>query len=647
MKMSLPARGLFACLVLMAGASPRTSSAEITPEAQAVVDRYLGAVGGRAAWAGEASMRVKGSLSAFGLSGSVEQWTERPDRSATVTVIGPFTLREGMDKDRAWRVDQNGKRAMLDGKDLEDARSSTWFGNEQWLALDQGGGRVSLAGREQDSLGAYQVLEIVPPVGRSRQVWFSERTGLIDRELTRRDNRTVTSRQSDYRLAAGRTRPHRTQIEVEGMPLNTATLVIDSVWVGVPIEPAVFAAPRSEVADWRFLRGKGPAKLSFTYSLRHVWVRASVNGLPPADFLLDTGASVTVIDSAYAAAHGIKAEGKLQAAGAGAAGGAALGRIDSLRVVGPDGDGVALAGQNVAVLSLSPYLAPFFFREVSGVLGYDFISRFVLEVDFDRSLLVLHDPGTFVYAGAGKSVPLTLAGNIPVVKARIDDQYEGEFRLDIGSGSTVDLHGPFVARHGLQQKAAVRHQVQGGGFGGSFATTVTRMKKMEIGPFSWTEPMILFSGATSGGLASEDFAGNIGNHILERFKVTFDYERRVVHLEPGARFGQRDYFTSAGVRLGKIDGRVLALEVLPGSPAAQAGIKVVDQIVAVDGKPVESYTIDQLSEMFEHGPEGRKHTFEVLRLKSGGDSVAVGNGSKLPAEGWKKKKFKIALREML
>ena len=643
MKMWLRACGL---TTLMTAAISSASPADIAPEARAVVDRYIAAIGGRAVWTADTSLRVKGSLSAFGLSGSVEQWTLRPGRSATVTAIGPFTLREGTDLNGAWRLDQNGKLAMLDGKDLEDARSSTWFGNEQWLAPDQGGGRIVHQGRQRDSTGAFHVLEITPPTGRSRQVWFSESTGLIDRETTRRDNRTVTSRQSDYRRAAGRIRAHRTQIEVEGMPLNTATLMIDSVWTSPRIDPGVFAPPRvATVSDWRFLRGQGPATLPFTYSLRHVWVRVSVNGRPPADFLVDTGASVTVIDSVYAAAIGLKSEGKLQASGAGAAGGAALTRVDSLRVEGPNGDGVALAGQNVAVLSLSPYLSPFFFRDVAGVLGYDFISRFVLDVDFDRAVLTLHDPHRFVYGGAGKSVPLTLAGNIPVVKARIDDRYEGEFRLDIGSGSTVDLHGPFVTRHGLLEKAAVRHQVQGGGFGGSFATTVTRMKKMEIGPFTWNEPMVLFSGATTGGLASEDFAGNIGNHILERFRVTFDYERRVVHLEPGARFQQRDYFTSSGMRLGRVDGKALALEILPGSPAADAGMRIGDQVVKVDGRPIGSYSIDELSRMFEHGPNGRKHTFEILRLKSGA-SVATGNG-KLPAEGWSRRKVRIALREML
>src|SRR5436309_5620241 len=60
-----------------------------------------------------------------------------------------------------------------------------------------------------------------------------------------------------------------------------------------------------------------------------------------------------------------------------------------------------------------------------------------------------------------------------------------------------------------------------------------------IGPYSWREPMLTFSGASSGALASEDYAGNIGNQILQRFKCTFDYERRVLYLEPSDRKSTR------------------------------------------------------------------------------------------------------------
>jgi hypothetical protein len=134
----------------------------------------------------------------------------------------------------------------------------------------------------------------------------------------------------------------------------------------------------------------------------------------------------------------------------------------------------------------------------------------------------------------------------------LDDKYSGDFRVDVGSSSTVDLHGPFVARNQLDKKnKGKRLQVVGGGFGGTFSSTLTRMSKLEIGPYAWDQPMLTFSGATSGALASEDYAGNIGNQILERFRCTFDYERRVLYLEPGERYATKDRFSRSGVQLGR------------------------------------------------------------------------------------------------
>jgi len=44
----------------------------------------------------------------------------------------------------------------------------------------------------------------------------------------------------------------------------------------------------------------------------------------------------------------------------------------------------------------------------------------------------------------------------------------------------------------------------------------------------------LFSLATDGMLANEEFDGNIGNDFLRRFKVVFDYSRRSMILESDA-----------------------------------------------------------------------------------------------------------------
>ena len=139
------------------------------------------------------------------------------------------------------------------------------------------------------------------------------------------------------------------------------------------------------------------------------------------------------------------------------------------------------------------------------------------------------------------------------------------------------------------------------------------MKRMEIGPYAWKEPLVILSGAERGGLASEDFAGNIGNEIFERFKCTFDYEHRVLYLEPGRRYGKVDRFSRAGVQLARFDDGVRAMQVLPGSAAAAAGLLEGDVVVSLDGKPIGEWTQDSVSALFENGPVGEAHVLEVMR----------------------------------
>jgi len=608
-------RALAAPIVAMIAAliAAPAARAVITPEAALVVDRYVAAIGDRAAVEAERSLHSKNTITAFGFTGTLESWIQRPDRIASQTALGPFTLRDGFDGTTAWRIDQNGKLSIRDGKDLEDEQGSVWFESGQWLMPDQGGGSVGVLGKESDSTGAYAVLEVKGTVGRTRALWFSVKTGLLDRVVIKTDQQTITTRLSDYRLAAGLLRPHRQDASVAGMPLNNLTVTLDSLWVNPAIDPARFAAPQPAAADFKFLKGTGPARLPIRYGERHLWVKVAIDGRAPEDFLLDTGASVSLLDSAWAASRGIASEGKMQAVGAGATGDVAFAKVGAIRVSGPDGDGIEIAGQKLAVLALNRFVAPFFWRDAAGVLGYDFISRFVMEIDYDSGTLTLYDPKSFTYAGKGTAVPITLAGSIPVVRAKIDGEYEGQFRLDVGSGSTVDLHSPYVKKHGLREKLAKTVAVMGGGFGGTFTSHLGRMKTMEIGPYSWKDPLVILSGAERGGLASEDYAGNIGNEIFERFKCTFDYEHRTLYLEPGRRYAKADRFSRAGVQLARFGEAVKAMQVLPGSAAMAAGIKVGDEVVSLDGKPILDWTQDSVTEAFENGATGEKHALELMR----------------------------------
>jgi hypothetical protein len=223
---------------------------------------------------------------------------------------------------------------------------------------------------------------------------------------------------------------------------------------------------------------------------------------------------------------------------------------------------------------------------------------------------------------------MTLAGHTPVVKMKLDGGLEGDFRVDVGSSSTVDLHTPFVAKNGLMAKTTRFVDARGGGFGGTFVSRVVRMQKLEIGPYSWTEPLVTLSQAREGAFTSEDYAGNIGTRILERFKVTLDYERRQMWLEPGRLYPRRDPMTRIGTQLTRFADTVKVGDVLAGSPAERAGLRADDVVTALDGKPILELGPDEISAILDEGAEGSTHTLAIVR-------------------GGKAKRIKVTLKEML
>jgi hypothetical protein len=441
------------------------------------------------------------------------------------------------------------------------------------------------------------VLEVTPPTGGARSLWFSPTTGLLARVVEIGGHPEEIADYSDYRPFGGLRLPGRTVIHIVGMPANTITSTTDSVWINPAIPADLFQAPESKHSSVRYLTTPGYAQVSFGYDLRLIWIRASVNGAPPADFIFDSGASTTVIDSAYAAKIGLGSVGHAETQGAGAVGSASLASLRSLRIDTGDGGGVELTDRTVAVVPISASLAPTLWHEFAGVLGYDAIREFVVTVDFDQHTLRLSDPASFRYAGSGSKVPFTLAGGVPVVPMKINDRFEGNFRVDLGSAGSTILQGTFAERNGIHPSHVV--VAAGAGFGGRYPVQLFRMKSLELGPLRWKDPIVAMSQASAGVLASGDYAGLIGNQVLQRFKCTFDYEHRVLYLEPGAKALQRDRFTRVGLTLTRSGSAVQAAQVLSGSPAERAGLRVGDAVQTIDNRSVTTWDLDGLRTRFE------------------------------------------------
>ena len=626
--MRRPSATAFALMLLGPLLAPLRSNAAITPDAEAVVRRYLEATGGAAAFAAESTSYDHARIEAFGFTGSYSAWTARPSRRYARTELGPFKLSEGVQGTTAWRTDPTtGVVRPLADHDLDQALIGSWFEFERWAEPEQGGGRVALSRHDKDSLGTATVLEVTPPdvsggarPPHARQLWFDDRTGLLVRMYSREDQREITTRLSDYRRAGGRLHPFVTETGIASMPANRLRAVSDTVLANVSVSGIPFAPPSQGASNVRWLVHDGAATLPFEYRARHVWLRANVNGGPAEDFLFDTGASVTVMDSSWAAGHGLETQGHMQAAGAGASGGASFSTLGSLRVTSAAGDGIELHDVKVAVLDVNPSFEPLFWKPMAGVIGYDVISRFVVTLDYDDSTLVLHDPASWHYGGTEKPLPMVMNGPVPAIEGTFDGEDKGLFRLDVGSSSTVDVHAPFAAAKGLKGRMGRTQRVDGVGFGGSFSSEIGRLRSMSLGPYEWDDPVVVLSTAKEGAFASEEFAGNIGNRVLERFRVTFDYQRREVMLEPGKRYAERDRLTRCGALLMRRQGVVTVSSVLANSPADRAGLRAGDQVLSLDGRDIARWDLPEVSALLDDGDLNRK---VPMRLRRGDTEKSV------------------------
>jgi len=363
--------------------------------------------------------------------------------------------------------------------------------------------------------------------------------------------------------------------------------------------------------------GQSVAQIPFELNGSQIFLRVRVNGSEPLWFGLDTGASGTVINTATAEALGLKMEGSGRTTGAG-------GQVQSSTVRGArlDIGGARLENLDAMTLALAS-IEDAMGHKMDGILGSEFFRRYVVELDYERLLIKLYEPAGFEYTGRGEGLPLTFALNHPYVRARVAmpgrEPVEGKFVLDTGSNFPLILLDSFVREKRLGESLTKTLKVTGRGVGGEVSMPVGRTARLMLGSYSLENPVTSFP--QTGWFAREGAAGNIGSAILRRFKVTFDYSRSRMYLEPNERFNAPFEYDMSGLQFvteGPSFKTVTILRVLSDSPAAEAGLRQGDEIVSIEGRPVTDFKLAALREMLRQ-PDRRYE----LKVRRGAETVSA------------------------
>jgi hypothetical protein len=321
---------------------------------------------------------------------------------------------------------------------------------------------------------------------------------------------------------------------------------------------------------------------------------------------LDTGASMTVIDSAFARSLGLELEGNIEGAGAGKAVNAQFTELPPYSLEGIRFDSQRAASINIAKLFHKIDL------DVYGILGYDFLSRFVVKVDYAKELISFYDPDKFEYQGSGVVLEAPLDGNIVTAPMTVDDQYSGQWRLDLGAGS-INFHYPFAAENGFLDRSGVE-QI-GMGAGGESKEKAVRFESIEFAGYKIDRPLIdIPAGKGVGAFASEEYVGNIGNDLLQHFVIYIDYKNQKLIVEKGDNFNHDFPEDKSGLQIFKNENDEYTVRFCaPGTPSEKAGFKQGDIIRKINDIDIELFDgLTAVREMMK-AAAGTEYIFTVER----------------------------------
>ncbi len=285
------------------------------------------------------------------------------------------------------------------------------------------------------------------------------------------------------------------------------------------------AAPQEGASTFHFA-SDGQAVVPFELTKDVIFFQMHVKGSSRTLwFSLDSGAGSSYMDAGVAKSLGLQTVGSGTVQGAGS-GDVPVEYVDRVTFELP---GLESTAHRINVTDLKP-LNEQFGRAEDGLLGYDFLRRYVVAVDYAAQKMTVYDPLNFKYTGSGAVFPVHFRHRWPYISATIKvkglDSQSGEFLVDSGSGDAVDH--PAI----LKSTEPLRRIQTGVGLGTPSQGALGRAEYFELGRYH-------FKGLiTSCCSANPDDQQKIGGEVLRRFTVIFDYPNERIILEPNRNFSE-------------------------------------------------------------------------------------------------------------
>ncbi len=227
-------------------------------------------------------------------------------------------------------------------------------------------------------------------------------------------------------------------------------------------------------------------------------------------------------------------------------------------------------------------LSTIYGEKIDGIIGYGFLRRYILNINFDSGHIQIYSPGKFRYLKGGTLLRPSFS-RLAALNVTVKDNVKTEFNfyLDTGAGLSLLMTEKFIREKNMILRRRKPVLTQAEGLGGKKDMLLTVIKSLRIGPYIFRNvPTHLFNDENN--VTSYPYTGGlIGNDIMRRFNITLNYPKKEISIIPNSNFNDRFDYAYTGMSLFFLEGRIYIDDIISGSPAEKAALKGGDEIISV------------------------------------------------------------------
>lgn len=168
----------------------------------------------------------------------------------------------------------------------------------------------------------------------------------------------------------------------------------------------------------------------------------------------------------------------------------------------------------------------------SGAIGYSLFGHFVTEIDYDKSVLVLHEPG-FKPDVSWTELPIYFKDNmVPWIDVQVavgkDKPVKLSAYVDLAASTPIVL----IEKKGMKFKPPEKTEesILGRGLSGDVKAKTCQIKTLIIGPYELTNVDAAIAPQSHSKQKGADAV--LGCGALNHFNFILDYQNRKIYLKP-------------------------------------------------------------------------------------------------------------------